>query len=57
MLMPKRTKYRKAQRGRMRGIALRGSNIDFGQYSTQHRATYIFGFYRCLAVVQYQNFK
>ncbi len=32
MLMPKRTKYRKAQRGRRKGIAHRGSNVDFGQY-------------------------
>jgi len=32
MLMPKRTKYRKAQRGRRRGNATRGSKVDFGQY-------------------------
>ena len=32
MLMPKRTKYRKQQRGRMRGAATRGSSIDFGEY-------------------------
>jgi large subunit ribosomal protein L16 len=32
MLMPKRTKYRKAQRGRRRGVAQRGSNVDFGQF-------------------------
>ena len=32
MLMPKRTKYRKAQRGRRTGIAFRGANVDFGQY-------------------------
>lgn len=32
MLMPKRTKYRKAQRGRRGGTALRGSKVDFGQY-------------------------
>lgn len=35
MLMPKRVKYRKAQRGRMRGVAVRGSNISFGQYGIQ----------------------
>lgn len=32
MLMPKRTKYRKTQRGRRRGAAHRGSNVDFGQF-------------------------
>jgi len=32
MLMPKRVKYRKAQRGRMKGIALRGDRINFGQF-------------------------
>jgi large subunit ribosomal protein L16 len=30
MLMPKRQKYRKVQRGRMRGTAFRGSTIAFG---------------------------
>jgi large subunit ribosomal protein L16 len=33
MLMPKRTKYRKAQRGRRTGRAYRGSNVDFGQFA------------------------
>lgn len=33
MLMPKRTKYRKTQRGRRRGAAYRGSNVDFGQFA------------------------
>lgn len=32
MLMPKKVKYRKRQKGRNRGAALRGSNIDFGEY-------------------------
>ncbi len=32
MLMPKRVKYRKQQRGRMRGKAQRGNTIAFGQY-------------------------
>ncbi len=32
MLMPKRVKYRKAQRGRMRGKATRGSDVDFGDF-------------------------
>jgi large subunit ribosomal protein L16 len=35
MLMPKRSKHRKQQKGRMRGIAIRGSNIDFGEYALQ----------------------
>lgn len=35
MLMPKRSKYRKQQKGRMRGAATRGSNIDFGEYALQ----------------------
>jgi large subunit ribosomal protein L16 len=32
MLMPKRVKYRKQQRGRMKGKAQRGANIAFGEY-------------------------
>lgn len=32
MLMPKRVKYRKTQRGRMKGIAYKGSTISFGEY-------------------------
>ncbi len=32
MLMPKRVKYRKSQRGRMAGKAKRGSTIAFGEY-------------------------
>src|SRR5205807_8377989 len=32
MLMPKRVKYRKAQRGRMKGIAQRGSTLSFGDF-------------------------
>jgi len=32
MLEPKKTKYRKQQRGRMKGKATRGSSIAFGQY-------------------------
>jgi large subunit ribosomal protein L16 len=30
--MPKRVKYRKAQRGRMKGVAVRGSTLAFGDY-------------------------
>ena len=32
MLMPKRVKHRKEQRGRRRGKALRGNALQFGQY-------------------------
>src|SRR3989339_507417 len=32
MLMPKRVKYRKSQRGRMTGKAYRGSSVDFGDF-------------------------
>src|SRR5574341_2016864 len=32
MLMPKKVKYRKQQRGRRRGKAWRGSSVAFGQY-------------------------
>ena len=35
MLMPKRVKYRKAQRGRMRGRATRGNELAFGDYGLQ----------------------
>ncbi len=35
MLMPKRVKHRKEQRGRMRGKALRGSAVRFGEYGLQ----------------------
>lgn len=32
MLLPKRTKYRKQQKGRNRGLAWRGSGVAFGDY-------------------------
>jgi large subunit ribosomal protein L16 len=35
MLMPKRVKYRKTQRGVMKGIALRGNKINFGEFGLQ----------------------
>jgi large subunit ribosomal protein L16 len=35
MLMPKRVKYRKQQRGRMRGKAYRGGSVRFGEYGLQ----------------------
>jgi large subunit ribosomal protein L16 len=33
MLSPKRTKYRKQMRGRMKGLAHRGNKISFGDYA------------------------
>ena len=35
MLMPKRVKHRKEQRGRMRGKAYKGSQLTFGEYGLQ----------------------
>lgn len=35
MLMPKRVKWRKQQRGRRKGMAYRGANISFGEYGLQ----------------------
>jgi large subunit ribosomal protein L16 len=35
MLMPKRVKHRKMQRGRMRGAARSGATIVFGEYALQ----------------------
>jgi large subunit ribosomal protein L16 len=35
MLMPKRVKYRKQMRGRMKGKASRGTEITFGDYGLQ----------------------
>jgi large subunit ribosomal protein L16 len=32
MLAPKKIKYRKQQKGRMRGVASRGNNLDFGSF-------------------------
>ena len=32
MLQPKRTKYRKQQKGRNRGLAKRGNSVTFGEY-------------------------
>lgn len=43
MLQPKRTKYRKQQKGRNRGVATRGNEVSFGEYglkaTTQGRLT------------------
>ncbi|MBQ7989790.1 MAG: 50S ribosomal protein L16 [Oscillospiraceae bacterium] len=35
MLLPKRVKYRKVQRGRMTGKALRGNKVSYGDYGIQ----------------------
>jgi large subunit ribosomal protein L16 len=35
MLMPKRTKYRKQHRGRMKGKASRGNKLSFGEFGLQ----------------------
>ena len=35
MLSPKRVKFRKQQRGRMRGVATRGNTIAFGEFALQ----------------------
>ena len=35
MLAPKRVRYRKAQKGRMRGIAQKGSDVSYGDFALQ----------------------
>src|ERR1700722_14370922 len=35
MLSPKRVKYRRIQKGRMRGKAYRGSDLNFGEFGLQ----------------------
>ena len=35
MLMPKRAKYRKVQRGRMTGVASRGNKVSYGEFGIQ----------------------
>ena len=35
MLSPRRTKFRKQQRGRMEGLATRGSTLNFGDFGLQ----------------------
>ncbi len=34
-LMPKRMKFRKSQRGRIRGVAHRGNTVAYGEYGLQ----------------------
>ena len=35
MLMPKKVKYRKQQRGKVRGVTSRGASLAFGDYALQ----------------------
>jgi len=35
MLSPKRTKFRKMQKGKIRGLAYRGSDVSFGDFGLQ----------------------
>ena len=35
MLLPKRVKYRRVQRGRMKGKAMRGNVVTYGEYGLQ----------------------
>jgi len=35
MLLPKRVKYRKTQRGKVKGTAMRGNAVAFGEYGLQ----------------------
>ena len=34
-MMPKRVKFRKSQRGKMKGVAQRGNTVAFGEYGLQ----------------------
>ena len=35
MLLPKRVKYRRQQRGRMTGVASRGNTVTYGEFGLQ----------------------
>jgi large subunit ribosomal protein L16 len=39
MLLPKKTKYRKQQKGRIRGLADRGTDVSFGRYALKADGT------------------
>lgn len=39
MLQPKRTKFRKQQKGRNRGVATRGNRVSFGEFGLKSLAT------------------
>ena len=38
MLLPKRVKYRRVHRGRMKGKASRGNTVTYGDFGLGHRA-------------------
>ena len=40
MLMPKRVKYRRVQRGRMKGKATRGNTVTYGEFGLQAQTRY-----------------
>jgi hypothetical protein len=42
MLSPRRVKFRKQQRGRMRGIATRGNTISFGSFGLVYPRIFFF---------------
>ncbi len=35
MLLPKRVKYRRVQRGRLKGVARRGNKVNYGDFGLQ----------------------
>ena len=35
MLQPKKSKYRKQQKGKIKGIATKGNKVSFGEYGLQ----------------------
>jgi large subunit ribosomal protein L16 len=39
MLLPKKTKYRKVRKGKITGVATRGTTIAFGQYALQSQSS------------------
>ncbi|HSX41558.1 MAG TPA: 50S ribosomal protein L16 [Candidatus Saccharimonadales bacterium] len=39
MLLPKKTKFRKQQKGRIRGVATRGTEVSFGQFGLKSDGT------------------
>jgi large subunit ribosomal protein L16 len=39
MLLPRKTKYRKQQKGRIKGVASRGTEMSFGQYGLKSEGT------------------
>ncbi len=39
MLMPRKTKYRKQMKGRVKGVATRGTEISFGQFGLKSEGT------------------